>query len=143
MNTLHRNIKFTFEEVQYNKIPFLDISITRAGNELPTLLFRKTTFSCIYLNLSRHLPNTYKKGLIGSLLYRAYNICSNYSSFQQEINYLKIVWQKNIFSIFVINKYVQKFLNKLLIKSNHQNFTLKKKKSSYNFRVLRRNVPSN
>ena len=71
MNTLHRNIKFTFEEVQDNKISFLDISITRVGNELPTLLFCKTTFSCVYLNLSRHLPNTNKKGLIGSLLYRA------------------------------------------------------------------------
>ena len=41
MNSRHRNIKFTFEEEQDNKISFLDISITRVGNELQTSLFRK------------------------------------------------------------------------------------------------------
>ena len=71
MNTRHRNIKFTFEEDQDNKISFLDISITRVGNELQTSLFRKKTFSGVYLNFNSHLPNTYEKGLIDTLLYRA------------------------------------------------------------------------
>ena len=65
-----------------------------------------------------------KKGLIDTLLYRAYNICSSYSSLHQEINYLKAVWQKNSFpSFFFIKKCVQKFLNKLFIKRNHKNLT--------------------
>ena len=91
MNSRHRNIKFTFEEEQDNKISFLDISITRVGNELQTSLFRKKTFSGVYLNFSSHLPNICKKGLIDTLLYRAYNICYSYASFDQEINYLKTV----------------------------------------------------
>ena len=91
MNSRHRNIKFTFEEEQDNKISFLDISITRVGNELQTSLFRKKTFSGVYLNFNSHLPNIYKKGLIDTLLYRAYNICSSYASFDQEINCLKTV----------------------------------------------------
>ena len=127
LNNRHRNIKFTFEEEQDNKTSLIDISITRVGNELQTSLFRKKTFSGVYLNFNSHLPNMYKKGLIDTLLYRAYNICSNYSSFHQEINYLKTVWQKNLFPLFFIDKCVQKFLNKLFIKRNHQNLTSTKK----------------
>ena len=61
MNTRHRNIKFTVEEEQDNKISFLDISITRVGSELQTPLFRKKTFNGANLNFNSHLPNTYKK----------------------------------------------------------------------------------
>ena len=39
MNSHHQNIKFRFEEKHNNKIAFLDISITRVGNELQTSLF--------------------------------------------------------------------------------------------------------
>ena len=39
MNSRHQNIKFTFEEEHNNKIAFLDISITRVGNDLQTSLF--------------------------------------------------------------------------------------------------------
>ena len=127
MNSRHRNIKFTFEEEQDNKISFLDISITRVGNKLQTSLFRKKTFSGVYLNFSSHLPNIYKKGLIDTLLYRAYNACSSYASFDQEINYLKTVWQKNSFPLFFIDKCAQKFLNKLFIKRNHQKLTSARK----------------
>ena len=116
MNSWHRNIKFTFEEEQDNQISFLDIWITRVGNELQTLLFRKKTFSGVYFNFNSHLPNIYKKGLIDPLLYRAYHIYSSYKSFDQEINYLKNIWQKNSFPLFFIDKGVLKFLNKLFIK---------------------------
>ena len=57
----HCNIKFTVEEEQDNKIYFLDISITRVGNKLQKSLFRKKTFSGVYLNFNSHLQNTYKK----------------------------------------------------------------------------------
>ena len=78
MNTRHRNMKFTVEEEQDNKISFLDILITWTGNELQTSLFYKKTFSGVYLHFNSHLPNTYKKDLIDTLLYRTYNICSNW-----------------------------------------------------------------
>ena len=36
MNTRYRNKTFPFEEEEDNKIAFLDISVTRVGNELQT-----------------------------------------------------------------------------------------------------------
>ena len=69
----------------------------------------------------------HKKGLIDTLLYRAYSICSNYSGFHKKISYLKTVWEKNSFPLFFIDKCIQKFLNKLFIKRNHQTLTSTKK----------------
>ena len=69
MNSRHQNIKFTFEEEHNNKIAFLDISITRVGNELQTSLPRKKALSGVYLNFNSHLPFEHKKGLLYTLLY--------------------------------------------------------------------------
>ena len=71
MNSCHPNIKFTFEEENNNTISFLDILITRNYNKLTTSIFRKKTFSGIYLNYNSHLPTDYKKGLINTLLFRS------------------------------------------------------------------------
>ena len=87
MNSRHQNIKFTFKEEHNNKISFLDISVTRVGNKLQTSLFRKKTFSGVYLSFNSHLPSEQKKGLLHTLLYRAYNISSNYTNLHQEIVY--------------------------------------------------------
>ena len=126
-NSRHKNIKFTYEEENNNTIAFLDILITRLGNELQTSLFRKKTFSGVYLNFNSHLPSEYKKGLIHTLLYRAYNICSNYSNVHQEIVYLKNVWQKNSFPLFFIDKCIYKFLDKLFIKHDSNKIKSEKK----------------
>ena len=109
MNSRHPNIRYTYEEEHQNKISFLDISITRCNNKLMTSIFRKKTFSGVYLNFYSHLPIDYKKGLIRTLLYRAYMICSDYASLHQEILFLKSVWQKNSFPLFFIDKCVKKF----------------------------------
>ena len=78
------------------------------------------TFSGVYLNFNSHLPSEYKKDLLHTLLYRAYNICSNYTNLHQEIVYLKSVWQKNSFPLFFIDKCVHKvFLNSLFLKRCH------------------------
>ena len=62
MSSRHRNIKFTCEEGNDNKISFLDISITRTENKFTMSIFRKKTFSEVYLNFHSHLPTDYKKG---------------------------------------------------------------------------------
>ena len=50
MNTRHANIQFKCEEESNNKISFLDVSITRMNNKLVTSLYRKKTFSGVYMN---------------------------------------------------------------------------------------------
>ena len=116
MNSRHKNMKFTYEEEQNDILPFLDIKITRDGDRFTTSVYRKKTFSGVYLNYGSFLPLDYKKGLIATLLHRTYAICSDYRSLHEEINRLKVIWQKNSFPLFFIDKCVKKFLDKLFVK---------------------------
>ena len=77
MNSRHLSIQFTCEE--------------ESNNKLTTSLYRKKTFSGVYLN--SFLPMHYKKGLIHTLLFRAYNICVDYITLHTEIEFLKSIWQ--------------------------------------------------
>ena len=104
MNSRHRNIQFTCEEKSNDKISFLDISLTRSNNKLVTSLYRKKSFSGVYMNYNNFLPTNYKKGLIDTLLFRSYNICADYSILPNEIEYLNTIWQKNSFPFFFIDK---------------------------------------
>ena len=61
MNSSYHKIKFTFEEEQDTKISFLQTSISRVENEVQTSIFRRKSYSGVYLNFNSHLPNTYKK----------------------------------------------------------------------------------
>ena len=86
MNSPHPNIQFTCEEKSNHKISFLDVSITRRNNKLVTWLYRKKTFSGVYMNYNSFLPLKYKKGLIHTLLFQAFNICADYNTFHNKIN---------------------------------------------------------
>ena len=127
VNSFHHNIKLTCEEEKDNKILFLDISISRNNNALETSIFRKPTFSGVYTNFNSFLPTEYKRGMLHTLLYKTYNISSNYFQIHEELNHLKSFWQKNSFPLFFIDNCIHKFLNKLFIK-RVQNFTTTQKK---------------
>ena len=131
MNSHHPNIQFTCEEESNNKISFLDISVTRISNNLTLSLYRKKTFSGVYLNFNSFLPMDYKKGLIHTLLFRAYNICADYVTLHTEIEFLKSIWQRNSFPLFFIDKCIKRFLDKLFIKRNISGTVSKKKKFSF------------
>ena len=127
MNSRHLNFQFTCEEESNNKISFLDISVTRINNKLTTSLCGKKTFSGVYLNFNSFLPMDYKKGLIHTLLFRAYNICADYVTLHTEIEFLKSIWQRNSFPLLFIDKCIKIFLDKLFIKRNISGTVSKKK----------------
>ena len=62
----------------------------------------------------------YKKGLIATLLHRTYVICSDYVKFHEEVIKLKVIWQKNGFPLFFIDRCVKKFLDKLFVKKTSE-----------------------
>ena len=135
-NSRHPNVKFTCEEENDDKISFLDISITRTENKFTMSIFRKKTYSRVYLNFHSHLPTDYKKGLISTLWHCSYNVCSDYPSFHQEVLFLKSVWQKNSFPLFFIDKCVKKFLDKLLIKRKKEKDSSTKKEVTVSLEFL-------
>ena len=126
MNSRHKNIRFTYEEEENDTLAFLDIKITRSPEGFTTSVYRKKTFSGVYLNFGSFLPMDYKKGLIATLLHRTFMVCSDYVRFHEEVNKLKVIWQKNGFPLFFIDRCIKKFLDKLFVKKTADSSQKKK-----------------
>ena len=77
LNTLHPNIKFTTEKEKDGCIPFLDVLVKRKGDRLITEMYRKPTFTGVYLHWDSLTSRKYKIGLIKCLLNRIRRICSD------------------------------------------------------------------
>ena len=90
-------ISFTYETESDNKLPFLDILVTR-GNTFSTNVYRKHTFSGLYTNFHSFLPENFKTGLVLTLLFRIYTVCSDWSKIHAEIIKLRTILLKNNYS---------------------------------------------
>ena len=117
MNSKHSNINFSSESEIEDSIPFLDVFITRINEHFTTSIYRKPTFSGVYTNYDSFLPSIYKSGLISTLLFRAYTICSNWSLIDREIKNIKSFMLKNGYPELMIDKVATLFLNKLHAKN--------------------------
>ena len=86
LNSIHPNIKFTWEEVREDgSMPFLDILITpEEDGSLKTSVFRKTTRTDLYLQWDSHHPIPSKYSVAGTLYHRATTVCSNPQLLQEE-----------------------------------------------------------
>lgn len=97
MNTCHKNMKFTSETEVDDILPFLDIKVIRTASSFVTSVYRKPTFSGVYTNYNSFLPQTYKSGLIRTLLFRLYTICSDWNMVHKEIEHLKSVMKRSAY----------------------------------------------
>jgi hypothetical protein len=114
MNKQHPNIKFTRDDENNNELPFLDILIKRnCDGLLETCIYRKPTFSGLYLKWNSYVPKKFKTNLVTCLLHRAWRICSDMDLFQEEVHFIK--------NILSVNGYPSAFLGRII-----NNFTANK-----------------
>ena len=109
----HPNINFTYEVEVDNCLPFLDVSVYRQASKFSSSVHRKDTFSGVFTNYESHLPEVYKKGLISTLLYRAYMINSTYMSLHDEVEKLKQIFKCNGYPMKFVDRCILKFFNKI------------------------------
>ena len=50
LNNSHKQIQFTYEVKQNNKLPLLDVLLIKNANNEDTTVYRKPTYTNIYLN---------------------------------------------------------------------------------------------
>ena len=113
LNSKHPDIKFTMETQNNDSLPFLDVLITSTDNKLITSIYRKKTFTGLFLCFTSFTPYKYKSGLVKTLVDRAYKICHNWSIFHTELTKIKDLLIKNNFPIKIINKIIKDYLNKI------------------------------
>lgn len=89
------------------------MNVYRDATKLSSSIHRKDTFSGVYTNFKSYLPDSYKRGLVSTLLYRAYMISSTFQSLHEEVEKLKKIFSRNGYRETFIDKCIFKFLNKL------------------------------
>ena len=73
-------------------------------------MFRKKTFTGQALNFLSLVPLNFKLNSCKTLIFRAYNLCSNYVLFNNEIQFLYNFFKNNNYPSFLFDNSVRKFL---------------------------------
>jgi len=76
LNSLHPSLRFTHAQESNHSLPFLDVLVERRDSEFSTSVYRKPTFTGQYLRWNSFSPHKGKINLIGTLVHRAFTICS-------------------------------------------------------------------
>jgi len=76
LNSLHPSLCFTHEKESNHSLPFLDVLVERRDSEFSTSVYKKPTFTGQYLGWNSFSPHKRKINLIGTLVHRAFMICS-------------------------------------------------------------------
>ena len=114
-NFIHPNLKFTKEEENERKLPFLDVLIIfriHSSNGIETTVYKKPTFSGLYTKWDSYTPTKYKCNLINNLLHRAHQICSSFTLLHKEFNQISLVLEKNGWPKNFLNKHINRFMEK-------------------------------
>ena len=96
-------------------MPFLDILISRENEKFVTNVYRKPTFSGVYSNFESFIPQTYKIGLVFSLLHRIFHLSSDFKNFHHEVNNSKNILYKNSYPVSFVDDCIKKSLNKIFV----------------------------
>jgi hypothetical protein len=110
LNIQHPNIEFTIENEIDNKLPFLDTTVYRGPTKYNTTMFRKKTFTGVYLNWTSLTAKRYKIGLIYCLLDRIWKICNEQEEKDREINKLRKILADNEYPNHIIEKEIDRFI---------------------------------
>ena len=89
LNSWHVNMPFTLETEQNSKISFLDVNVICEQGKFMTSVYQKPTFSTSYTHFDSFSPDTYKIGMIYTLVNRYLLICSSWSMFHQQLVLLR------------------------------------------------------
>ena len=75
--------------------------------------FRKATFSGVFTNYDSFIFDTYKIGLVHTLLFRFFKICSSMENFYIEVELLRSIFKYNNFPVNITDQCIKKLLDKL------------------------------
>ena len=116
MNDLHPSLSFTIDEEKDNKLLFLDVLVEQRSFAFVTSIYRKPTFTGLYLSWDAFAPKIGKVNLIKCPTFRALKICLD-NWIKSEFEQIKNLFLGNGYHkeaiVNTMNKIVDKFRNKI------------------------------
>ena len=114
LNSFDKNIQFTFEMEEENKLAFLDVMVIRNTNDtINTTVYRKPTNVDIYINWHSHSPLQWKETTANVLIQRAITICSDNKLLNEEQDIIK-------YDLCDLNSYPRKSLQNIINDNLHK-----------------------
>ncbi|KAJ8919390.1 hypothetical protein NQ315_016483 [Exocentrus adspersus] len=139
LNNIEPTIKFTLELEENNKLPFLDVMIsknTEINSNFQTNVYRKKTNTNRYLNFNSNHHLSIKKGVIKSLYDRAKLVSSNVNFFNQEKDHIENILKENAYPINLVDRAFLQIENPSHNNQQRQNpKNLKKLGNNFNIRT--------
>ena len=124
LNSRHKNLKFTMEKEVENKLPFLDVLVSKDANgSTQTNVHRKNTFTGLLTNFFSFCSFSYKMSLVYTLIDRTYRINSNWLGFHRDLKALISILKRNMFPLYIIDKIISRYLTS--IHSDTKQFNVK------------------
>ena len=92
LNNCHSSVKFTMEIENDGMLPFLGTQLLNKSTQIQTKIYVKPTNTGLLLHYKSHVDARYKRGLLKTMLDRAFRLSSNCSYFSEECDRLKMVF---------------------------------------------------
>ena len=83
---------FHLSKKKNGKLSFLDAEVSRKQSKFVTTVYRKPNLRSVYTYFDSFLSMAYKFGMVNSLAYRCFKICSDWTKFHEELWFLKRVF---------------------------------------------------
>ena len=109
LNNVHPNLSFAMELEHDGSIPFLGTVLTRCDDTLTTEVYRKPTDTGLLLHFQSHVDSRYKKGLVNTMVNRAYRLSSTKEGFAKECNKLRAMFSKLHYPKRLVDSSIDKF----------------------------------
>ena len=108
---------FLLWQEENGKLAILDIEVSREKGKFVTTVYRKPTFSGVYTHFESFLPTIYKFGMVYTIAYCCFKICSDWTKLHEELSFLKQGSSKNRYPLPFIDNCFKTFVDKLSIKA--------------------------
>ena len=79
------------------------------------MIFGKATFSGVFTNYDSFIFYSFKIGLVHTLLFRVFKICSSMENFHIEVQRLRSIFKCNNYPFNITDQCIKKFLGKLYV----------------------------
>ena len=102
LNSMHSSLKFTLEKESNHQLAFLDVFVHKTSTAFLTSVYRKPTFSSLYMRWDAFYPQQCKINLIKTFVHRALMI-SSMCFLDDEIKFIKSTLSKNGYPLSVLD----------------------------------------